>query len=55
MAMRVKSSTGSFNASWRLESGSGNTDQPNQDMIRVSAEKVEHEKLKDESRESDCQ
>jgi len=43
MAMRVQSSTGSINASWRLESGGGNTDQPGQDMIRVSAEKAEHE------------
>jgi hypothetical protein len=44
-----------YNASWRLESGGGDTDQPGHDMIRVSAETAEHEKLKDESRASDCQ
>ena len=48
MAERVKSSKGSCNASWRRESGGGNTDQPDADRIRVSAEKAEHEKLNDE-------
>lgn len=33
---------------WRRESGGGNTDQPDADNIRVSAEKAEHEKLNDE-------
>jgi hypothetical protein len=55
MAIRVKCPAGSINASWRLESGGGDTDQPGHDMIRVSAETAEHEKLKDESRASDCQ
>jgi hypothetical protein len=48
MADRVKGSTGSGNARWRRESGGGNTDQPDADHIRVSAEKAEHEKLNDE-------
>ena len=48
MAERVKSSKGSGNARWRRESGGGNTDQPEADRIRVSAEKAEHEKLNDE-------
>lgn len=48
MANRVQGSTGSWNASWRRESGGGNTDQPEADTFRVSAEKAEHEKLNDE-------
>jgi hypothetical protein len=48
MADRVKGSTGSGNARWRRESGGGNTDQPETDNLRVSAEKAEHEKLNDE-------
>lgn len=48
MAERVKGSTGSCNASWRRESGGGNTDRPDADRIRVSAKKAEHEKLNDE-------
>ena len=48
MANRVKSSSGSFNASWRQESGCGDTDQPDADNIRVSAKNAEHEKLNDE-------
>ena len=47
-ANRVQSSTGSFNARWRRESGGGNTDPPEGDLLRVSAEKAEHEKLNDE-------
>jgi len=48
MANRVKSSTGSFNARWRRESGGGNTDQPEADNLRGSAEKADREKLNDE-------
>ena len=47
-ANRVKSSSGSWNARWRRESGGGDTDQPEGDCLRVSAEKAEHEKLNDE-------
>jgi hypothetical protein len=47
-ANRVQSSTGSRNARWRRESGGGNTDPPEADNLRVSAEKAEHEKLNDE-------
>ena len=47
-ANRVQGSTGSWNARWRRESGGGNTDQPETDNFRVSAEKAEHEKLNDE-------
>ena len=47
-ANRVQSSTGSFNARWRRESGGGNTDPPEGHSLRVSAEKAEHEKLNDE-------
>jgi hypothetical protein len=39
MANRVKSSTGSDNARWRRESDGGNTDQPEGDKFRGSAEK----------------
>ena len=39
MANRVKSSSGSFNARWRRESGGGNTDQPESDTFRGSADK----------------
>ena len=39
MANRVKSSTGSFNARWRREPGGGNTDPPEADNLRGSAEK----------------
>ncbi|HRY49992.1 MAG TPA: hypothetical protein P5186_18225, partial [Candidatus Paceibacterota bacterium] len=41
----MKSSTGSWNARWRRESGGGNADQPEADNLRVSVEKTEHEKL----------
>lgn len=48
--MRVKSSTGSFNARWRREPGGGNTDRPETDPLRVFAEtKAKREKLNDES------
>ena len=33
---------------WRRESGGGNTDPPERDKLRVSAEKAEREKLNDE-------
>jgi hypothetical protein len=39
MAMRVKGSTGSINARWRRESDGGNTDQPEADTFRGSADK----------------
>jgi hypothetical protein len=47
-AIRVQSSTGSWNVCWRRESGGGNTDRPEADNLRVSAQKAEHEKLNDE-------
>ena len=47
-ANRVQGSEGSFNARWRRESGGGNTDPPEGDILRVSAENAEHEKLNDE-------
>jgi hypothetical protein len=52
---KVEGPNGSLNASWRRESGGGNTDQPNADSIRVSEEKAEHEKLNDERGQSPCQ
>src|SRR5437870_151910 len=56
MAIRVKSSLGSGNARWRRKFGRGNTDQPESDTFRVSAEKkAEHEKLNDERGASPCQ
>ena len=48
MANRVQSSTGSDNARWRRESDGGNTDQPERDKLRGSAEKADREKLNDE-------
>ena len=48
MANRVQSSTGSCNVRWRREPGGGNTDPPEADKLRVSAEKAEREKLNDE-------
>jgi hypothetical protein len=44
----VQSSTGSWNVRWRREPGGGNTDPPERDQLRVSAEKAEREKLNDE-------
>ena len=38
-ANRVQGSTGSINARWRRESGGGDTDQPEADNLRGSAEK----------------
>jgi hypothetical protein len=47
-ANRVKSSSGSFNARWRRESPCGNTEEPDADCIRESAQIADHEKLNDE-------
>ena len=47
-ANRVKSSTGSRNACWRREPGGGNTDPPEPDKLRGSAENADREKLNDE-------
>ena len=44
----MKSSTGSCNASWRREPGGGDTDPPEADNPRVSAQNAEREKLNDE-------
>ena len=48
MANRVQGSTGSWNVRWRREPGGGNTDQPERDKLRGSAEKADREKLNDE-------
>ena len=48
MANRVKGSRGSFNARWRREPGGGNTDRPEGDNLRGSAQKADREKLNDE-------
>ena len=48
MAIRVQGPSGSDNARWRRESGGGNTDPPEADSLRVSAQKAEREKLNDE-------
>jgi hypothetical protein len=48
MAIRVQGPSGSSNARWRRESGGGNTDPPEADRLRGSAEKADHEKLNDE-------
>ena len=48
MANRVQGSTGSFNARWRREPGGGNTDQPEADNLRGSAQNADREKLNDE-------
>ena len=45
MAIRVQGPLGSWNARWRGEPGGGNTDRPEADNLRVSAETAEHEKL----------
>ena len=44
----MQSSTGSFNARWRREPGGGNTDLPESDHLRGSAENADREKLNDE-------
>jgi len=45
---RVKGSTGSFNACWRREPGGGDTDLPEADHFRGSAQTADREKLNDE-------
>ena len=47
-ADRVQSSTGSWNVCWRREPPGGNTEEPERDNLRVSAETAEREKLNDE-------
>ena len=47
-ANRVQGSTGSFNARWRREPGGGDTDQPEADNFRGSAQNADREKLNDE-------
>ncbi len=48
MAIRVQGSTGSTNACWRGEFPGGDTEEPETDNFRVSAQTVEREKLNDE-------
>src|SRR5687767_10155700 len=48
LADRVENSLGSFNAGWRREFPGGNTEEPREDIARVSAENAEREKLNDE-------
>ena len=48
MANRVQGSTGSINARWRREPGGGNTDLPEGDNLRGSAQNADREKLNDE-------
>ena len=47
-ANRVQGSIGSFNARWRREPDGDNTDPPEADHLRGSAEKADREKLNDE-------
>ena len=47
-AIRVQCSSGSRNARWRGEPGGGNTDLPERDTLRGSAEKADREQLNDE-------
>ena len=44
----MQSPTGSRNVCWRREPPGGNTEEPEADNLRVSAEKAEREKLNDE-------
>ena len=48
LADRVKGSTGSCNVRWRREPGGGNTDPPEADHLRGSAENADREQLNDE-------
>ena len=48
MANRVQGSTGPCNTCWRREPGGGNTDLPERDTLRGSAEKADREQLNDE-------
>jgi hypothetical protein len=45
MAIRVQGPLGPCNTCWRREPGGGNTDPPERDTLRVSAETAEREKL----------
>jgi len=45
---RVQGSRGSINARWRRESGGGNTDRPEADNLRGSAQTADREQLNDE-------
>ncbi len=47
-ANRVQGSTGSWNARWRREPPGGNTEEPEPDPFRGSAENADREKLNDE-------
>ena len=47
-ANRVQGSTGSWNVCWRREPDGGNTDPPEPDQLRGSAENADREKLNDE-------
>jgi hypothetical protein len=47
-AVRVKCSTGSRNARWRREPPGGDTEEPESDPLRGSAETADREKLNDE-------
>ncbi len=47
-AHRVQGSTGSINARRRRESGGGNTDRPEADNLRGSAQTADREQLNDE-------
>ena len=44
----MQGSTGSINARWRREPGGGNTDLPEADNFRGSAETADREQLNDE-------
>ena len=48
MAKRVKSSSGSFNARWRRESGDGDINQPERQLPGARMKSGPHEKLNDE-------
>lgn len=52
---RVQGSKGSLNARWRREPGGGDTDQPEADNFRGSAQTADREKLNDERGASPCQ
>ena len=47
-AKRVQSSTGSWNVCWRREPPGGDTEEPEGDIFRGSAENADREQLNDE-------
>jgi len=47
-ANRVQSSTGSWNVRWRREPPGGDTEEPEGDIFRGSAENADREQLNDE-------